>query len=155
MKKTIHVSLLLSAFFFAMSAFAQTDIIFHKSHSGKASNFRAGSEDGFGLPSKRIMKIEKLSDSTVVFHHDQVFWGNDTVLHSPILSKRPRAIRKLYGGQVELVGFGKEKEEKDDGFGIPLIPVDPSLPLILLLACVVIAVLYESKKGGVVKLAIA
>jgi hypothetical protein len=155
MKKALHLSVFLSLILLTISMFGQTNVIFHKSHSGKAADFSIGSEDGFGLPSKRIMIIEKLSDSVVVFHHDMVFWGNDTVLHAPILKKKPRAIRKLYGEQVELVGFEKEKEEKDDGFATPPGLVDPLLPLVVLLACFVIALSYAASKPDAPKSALA
>lgn len=64
---------------------AQTAIIAHKSHSGAASGFSIDAFGNFGIPSRRMVQVVYLNDSTTLNIYTR--YGNefeaDTV-HSPI-----------------------------------------------------------------------
>ncbi|MNJ85955.1 hypothetical protein D3C87_34370 [compost metagenome] len=58
--------ILLFVFFTTALSQAQTAIIAHKSHSGAAADFFTDPSTNFGIPSRKLLQVVYLNDSTVV-----------------------------------------------------------------------------------------
>ncbi len=103
---------------------AQTKLIAYKSHAGDLDFFipDAQPEDDYGMPPPRIVKIEKVNDSTIVETSD-VYWNGryvtDTVVHHPYFSNPElslETIKKRYRKDVEFLGFEQKlRKEKKKG----------------------------------------
>lgn len=88
---------------------AQTAIIAHKSHSGDAGNFSAEAFGNFGIPSRKMLQIIYLNDSTTLNVYTR--FGDDfeaDTIHSPInYNMDIDSIKKVkpYLQNVEYVNF--------------------------------------------------
>jgi hypothetical protein len=111
---------LIFALMSSFSGFAQTKLIAYKSHAGDLDFFipEAQPEDDFGLPPQRIIKIEKLNDSTIVettdFHLGQVI--TDTVINHPYFANPETTIEEIkaryYRSDIIFEGFESKKVDK-------------------------------------------
>ncbi|MGV3631603.1 MAG: hypothetical protein ACO1O6_10360 [Bacteroidota bacterium] len=88
------------------SAFSQTKLIAHKSHSGTDAAFEADAySDNFGIVAPRIKKIKLLKNNCIVEFPE---WGqNDTVCDHPYFTGQYTLdeIRNFYPPGVEFIGF--------------------------------------------------
>ena len=99
------------------TVFSQTEIIAHKSHSGKMGTFSIfAPNDGsrFGLPPMFMDSIKRISDSTVVEFARQGGFFIDTVTHHQYCSD-PNisldSLRKLYPSDTRFIGFEEAKKD--------------------------------------------
>jgi hypothetical protein len=122
--------LLLFCSFFALAIRAQTTAIAHKSHSGKAATMPDVREGGFGLPSDQLVKVVKISPTTIV-EHRQSFRGDkenftDTVKNHPYFCN-PKigldSLKKMYS-HITFEGFEQFEAKKTSEK--PLITSEPA-----------------------------
>lgn len=103
---------------------AQTKLIAYKSHAGDLDFFipDAQPDDDYGLPAQRIIKIEKLNDSTIVETTDH-FVGDvitDTVVNHPYFSNTKLSLddikARYYRSDIKFEGFDKKtaKEKRKE-----------------------------------------
>ncbi|MES2429365.1 MAG: hypothetical protein V4556_00430 [Bacteroidota bacterium] len=62
----MKILVVLFAVCFSVNAFAQTERIAHRSHSGKATTYKITGKDNWGLPSYTKEKMQKTDSNTVV-----------------------------------------------------------------------------------------
>jgi hypothetical protein len=89
--------------------YAQTAIIAHKSHSGTASDFSSEAFGNFGIPSRKMVQVVYLNDSTTlnVYTRFDIEFEVDTI-HSPIsYNLNIDSIKKVspYLQEIEYVNF--------------------------------------------------
>ena len=110
----------------AGTAFSQTTLIAHKSHSGTASTFAFADPGNFGLPPTRLVKVTKVNDTVVVLAHDNFArqW-TDTIYNHPVFSD-PNipvdSMKKMYYDGVEFKGFEKKVVEPMPEDTLPVKP---------------------------------
>lgn len=103
---------------------AQTKLIAYKSHAGDLDFFipDAQADDDYGLPPQRIIKIERLNDSTIVETTDH-YAGEvvtDTVVNHPYFSNTKLSLddikARYYRSDIKFEGFNKKtaKEKRKE-----------------------------------------
>jgi hypothetical protein len=86
-----------------LSAFTQTAIIAHKSHSGNAATFVIDPSTNFGAIEIQQPMITKINDTTIIIY-DQ-YGGVDTVYNDPFFSKKNISIDSLNNSSFRYYHF--------------------------------------------------
>jgi len=115
--KTQKLLIVLFLLSFCFTCFSQTKKIAHRSHSGKNSTFKPFNySDNFGLPSRDIDSIIKISDKKIVeVPTFPQYYKRDTInIKDYYMFKNPKismdSIRKKYP-DIKFVGFDKPKKD--------------------------------------------
>lgn len=113
----------------SMVAVGQTNVIAHRSHSGKISTLRLSADDNVGLPPSKLYKVIRLSETSVVTFRSLGSTRKeiDTVYHHEYFCN-PQitldSLKKIYP-QIKFIGF-KSKDPKTPAARKPNRPVSNS-----------------------------
>jgi len=102
--------------------FGQTTLIAHKSHSGTAATFALADPGNFGIPPSRLVKITKLSDTSVVLTNSRggMMEEKDTLYNHPVYSdpaitvdsmRNYARVTEYSSKELEFENFDKKQEK--------------------------------------------